>query len=36
MDKGNYPMNDESALRDAGCFFYGLVEESIGLICFEE
>ena len=21
--KVNYPMNDESALRDAGCFFYG-------------
>ena len=21
--KVNYPMNDESTLRDAGCFFYG-------------
>ena len=23
--KVNYPMNDESTLRDAGCFFYGWV-----------
>ena len=23
--KVNYPMNDESTLRDTGCFFFGLV-----------
>ena len=25
-------MNDESTLRDAGCFFFGLAEKNIGLI----
>jgi len=23
--KVNYPMNDESTLRDKGCFFFGLM-----------
>jgi hypothetical protein len=27
----NYPMNDESTLRYAGCFFFGLVEENFVL-----
>jgi hypothetical protein len=25
-------MNDESTLRDAGCFFFGLVVEKFGLV----
>ncbi len=25
-------MNDESTLRDAGCFFFGLVEKNFGLV----
>ena len=30
--KVDYPINDESTLRYAGCFFFGLVEENFGLI----
>jgi len=24
-------MNDESTLRDAGCFFFGLIDKNFGL-----
>jgi len=29
--KVNYPMNDESTLRDVGCFFFGLIDKNFGL-----
>jgi hypothetical protein len=29
--KVNYPINDESTLRDAGCFFFGLIDKNFGL-----
>ena len=29
--KVNHPMNDESTLRDVGCFFFGLVDKNFGL-----
>ena len=29
--KVNYPMNDESTLHNAGCFFFGLIDKSFGL-----
>ena len=26
----NYPMNDESTLHNAWCFFFGLIDENFG------
>ena len=28
--KVNYPMNDESTLRDVECFFFGLIDKIFG------
>ena len=28
--KVNYPMNDESTLRDVECFFFGLIDKNFG------
>ena len=28
--KVDYPMNDESTLRDVECFFFGLIDEIFG------
>ena len=33
--KVNYPVSDKSALRDAGCFFFGLAEKNFGLVAIK-